>query len=284
MAEEGKGVVIPPTITLARPTGGAQVILVGAGGTGARVAGALIKLLRRPDHLTVVDPDTIEEKNLERQHFVERDLGKYKAEVVVDRLRGEARRKGVEVEAIISPFGMGMIDGNSESIIIGCVDNRKARKSIWDAIGARGVRTRVNTFEARRVAAWIDVGNELRTGQVALTLSHWPVTGVKSGDRSVDWTGVRRNVHAWTLPLLYPEMIEGEKEAEGQVACADRLDLQSVSANALAAAWAVTALTWVLDEIPISIVGQTFSTLGGGAPLPMLGVTQVESNYTVQVA
>src|SRR5688572_3687924 len=75
---------LPVEVTFYRPRP-LQIILVGAGGTGARMAPDIARLLNRGDSLIIVDPDTVEEKNLIRQHFVRPDVGRYKAEVVAQR-------------------------------------------------------------------------------------------------------------------------------------------------------------------------------------------------------
>jgi adenylyltransferase/sulfurtransferase len=55
----------------------AHIILVGAGGIGSHVAAALVR--KGIGRLTLFDDDRVERKNLTRQLFFRRDIGKYKA-------------------------------------------------------------------------------------------------------------------------------------------------------------------------------------------------------------
>lgn len=70
-----------------------SIVLVGCGGTGGYLVPKLARLLmtlkefRRDTryHLTLIDPDTVEEANLYRQNFIQMDLGKNKAHVLAER-------------------------------------------------------------------------------------------------------------------------------------------------------------------------------------------------------
>lgn len=65
-----------------------KVVMLGAGGTGGYVAPYLFRLLHmldRPVRFIICDGDIVERKNLDRQNFVEADLGENKARVLSER-------------------------------------------------------------------------------------------------------------------------------------------------------------------------------------------------------
>lgn len=65
-----------------------KVVMLGAGGTGGYVAPYLFRLLHmldRPARFIICDGDLVEAKNLDRQNFVEADLGENKARVLSER-------------------------------------------------------------------------------------------------------------------------------------------------------------------------------------------------------
>lgn len=65
------------------------VLQIGAGGTGGYVTEELVKVLgatEREHVVTVIDGDIVEERNLERQAFFQRDINKNKAEALINRL------------------------------------------------------------------------------------------------------------------------------------------------------------------------------------------------------
>lgn len=94
-----------------------SVIIVGCGGIGSlcamQIAGAGIK------EITIIDPDTIEESNFNRQFFWScEDVGKYKAEVLRDCI---LRRYGTDCRAIkcsvLNENLPGLVDGYDAVIL-----------------------------------------------------------------------------------------------------------------------------------------------------------------------
>ena len=77
-------------------------MLVGCGGTGGFLAEAVCRLLiGRRSRLYLVDPDRVEPHNVARQAFDRRDVGRFKAEVLAERL---ARRFEREVGYSVLPY------------------------------------------------------------------------------------------------------------------------------------------------------------------------------------
>lgn len=141
----------------------ATIVLVGCGGTGAFVADVVCRLLLgREARLYLVDMDRAEERNARRQAFTRTDIGRFKAEVVAERL---ARRFGREVGYAVQPYcrdlHASVFDDHRSrlNLLLGCVDNGAARRAIADTLRAD---------YGRRGIWWLDAGNERNSGQVLL--------------------------------------------------------------------------------------------------------------------
>lgn len=102
--------------------------VVGLGGLGSVAA----ELLARAGvgSLTLIDNDVVEESNLARQLFTEKDAGKSKASAMKKRIQGI--NSGVKVRALCAELS----EGNAEkllrghSVVLDCTDNVKARLAI----------------------------------------------------------------------------------------------------------------------------------------------------------
>jgi hypothetical protein len=124
------------------------VIVVGCGGTGGFVADGLARLLPQDINLVLIDMDTVEERNLNRQSFTAADVGLFKSEALAKRLAGKYQRP---IQYSVLPVG----DGNlPRGIVIGCVDNGPARQAIADHL--------------HDGQWWVDSGNGRNFGQVLL--------------------------------------------------------------------------------------------------------------------
>src|SRR6202158_2461091 len=86
----------------------ALVTIAGLGGTGAFLAEDLARLLTVHfgwrAHFHLVDHDRVEIHNSQRQAFSRRDLDKYKAQVVAERL---VRQFPIEVSVSLAPYHHG---------------------------------------------------------------------------------------------------------------------------------------------------------------------------------
>ena len=102
----------------------AAIIVVGCGGTGGFVADGLARLLPPSINLILIDMDTVEERNLNRQSFTAADVGLFKSEALAKRLAGKYQRP---IQYSVLPVGAGNLP---RGIIVGCVDNGPARQAI----------------------------------------------------------------------------------------------------------------------------------------------------------
>lgn len=151
---------IPPDRPLA-------VTLVGCGGTGSHVATTLARLAHHcrasglpPLHLTFVDGDQVEPKNVGRQLFAPADVGRNKAQALAARLSSAF---GLVIDALpemATPAllgNLGIAHRGRESpyrVLVGCVDGPAGRRAM-DAALTRG-----------DVSLWVDCGNHEHDGQV----------------------------------------------------------------------------------------------------------------------
>lgn len=99
-----------------------SVYIIGAGGGGSWLVPAMAMLVGKK-HIIVVDGDTLEERNLDRQLFTEKDIGRNKAEALAERYG---------VESIGSWYSRSMCRHTSFDWIFGCVDNNQARCAILE--------------------------------------------------------------------------------------------------------------------------------------------------------
>jgi len=138
------------------------ISVVGCGGTGSFVAEGLCRLLINEDiTLTLIDPDRVEPHNLLRQQFFSGDVDKFKSQVLAERLAVQYRRP---IAYSVYPYtkdmayedlGGGMLAQRVQGIIIGCVDNVTARRSIAEST------TGIGNW-------WLDAGNGYSSGQVLI--------------------------------------------------------------------------------------------------------------------
>jgi len=138
-----------------------NILVVGCGGTGGFVSEGLCRLLSKSDiPIILIDPDRVEPHNLVRQHFYQGDVGKFKSQAMAERL---ARQFGRAIRYSVYPYahdlvgddyGDGLVRHMAQGLIIGCVDNPAARRSIAE---------RFDFYNW-----WIDAGNGYSSGQVLI--------------------------------------------------------------------------------------------------------------------
>jgi molybdopterin/thiamine biosynthesis adenylyltransferase len=169
-----------------------NIFVIGAGGTGGRLMPTLAQFVRTITRgvspsgwvenptIWLIDDDVVETKNLMRQNFIEKDVGKYKATVVAERY---AKAFNVNIFPLlrrITSDTNDIVNFNTEvvalarannptaqinpfenAIIVICVDSAQARRDILNTF----TQLDPNRGRARNLF-FIDSGNEDSFGQV----------------------------------------------------------------------------------------------------------------------
>lgn len=204
--------------------------LVGCGGTGSYVAESLARLayvfkqVGKNVNITFVDPDIVEGKNLGRQRFCQSELGLNKATTLALRYN---LTWGLEISAIPDYFDPKLVKSywNDLVIIIGCVDNSAARRSLG--------KTLENNRHAEIPRIWyLDAGNNFDSGQILLG-SHNSLEELTQHLDKFKKTGI---MGALPSPVLQcPNLIELRPEELGNthLSCAElaNLNAQSLTIN-----------------------------------------------------
>lgn len=150
---------------LIQPTHRIDIVVVGVGGTGSFVLAELaalsynLKLLERKElKITVYDPDIVEEHNAGRQKFFPCDVGRYKAEVLANRIN---RAYGTDID--YENRKVRMPDLAQANIVITCVDSVSVRKVI-----SKHLRNKPMGFDYAKTYYWFDCGNSRDFGQIIM--------------------------------------------------------------------------------------------------------------------
>lgn len=220
----------------------AQIVLAGVGGIGVWVAMHISRLMRviyesnKGVNFTLCDPDLVEEKNLGRQWFCDAEVGSPKALAVARRL-GSAF--GLNTMAVCEPFDERFLVGADLTVVVGCVDNAAARRSLSDVLAR-------NQGEPGEPPAywWLDCGNNRDAGRVLLG------SAFTNHDMRGAFHGPRRCVNLPSPALQYPTLLvpQPEEGAAANMSCAEMAaaNLQSLNINAAVAVQSADMLTRLL--------------------------------------
>lgn len=224
----------------------AQIVVAGAGGTGAYMVQHLGRAMRvlyesgKGVHLTVVDPDVVEERNIGRQLFCDAEVGLPKAEAIARRY-GHAW--GLNCTSFVGEYDDSLLLGTEMTLLVGCVDNAAARRKLADTL------THNDHREQKRVW-WLDCGNLRDTGRVLMgnASSYQELRGAfLGGDKPGD---ARRCVQLPSPALQFPDLLVARDEElpDARMSCAEMLaaNLQSLQINARIAAEAADFATRLL--------------------------------------
>jgi len=209
-----------------------QIIVLGCGGTGGYVVAFLSRFLssyRNTVRFIIADGDTVEQKNLSRQHFTEYDLGKNKAVALAERYSGAF---GIDFEVIDEEVKSLSKWAKSRSLIIGCVDNNASRRMIHNSFK--------NGFQD---SFWIDAGNEESSGQVVCGYK-----GYYSGSRYFDKAYIL--CHLPFVTEIYPEILKDETVFNSDLSCAERA--MSAPQNMMSN---ITAATLIMNYVQLIMTG-----------------------------
>lgn len=188
---------------LQKPSSPVRVVLIGVGGTGSKVLVGLKNLdlaLRELQlgglHVTAVDGDRVSNTNLIRQHFYPADVGRNKAEVLIERINFTC---GVYWHARTGRLDAHIQECLEADVVISCVDSRKSRREIstWAQNGNCNWKY------------WMDFGNDRYTGQVVL-------------GQPENFTNNHLPCRLPTAPELFPELIDTSVPDDDQPSCSAR--------------------------------------------------------------
>lgn len=217
-----------------------HVYIVGVGGTGARVvrdfsgfAYSLQETGLKQINLTLHDNDIVTANNIYRQPFCPNDVGRLKSEVLAERYSSSYDMNityhTTRIESAEVLYDLLFQYHGYTPILIGCVDNVKARKLFHEVFD-----------KASSPLIWIDAGNEQISGQVIL--------------------GVKGNKGTVVLPSVtqrFPEILEMDDPEEVQ-SCSNvpisdvRRMSQYLATNMQAATIVVTYLTLIMLGMDIN--------------------------------
>jgi PRTRC genetic system ThiF family protein len=227
----------PPRSVLAYQSPTVQIVVVGAGGTGSWLVGHLARLVwdfnrkwalvhneqPRRASLLIVDYDHVEESNIRaRQNFCPAEVGYPKAQLLANRLAFAFGLSEQEISAHVGPFTSALLSRgrrwNELKIIVGCVDNAKARQTIAKCLATSSYGYEANHDSHLPLIWWIDSGNALHAGQVLC-----------GNVATVDaLRGVLHDPMCLRLPspaLIHPELLtprpEEEMETTTPLSCKD---------------------------------------------------------------
>lgn len=176
-----------------------KISIVGAGGNGAQMAAgvaqistALVARGGLPLHVTIYDDDRVSTANVGRQLFSPADVGRFKADVIVERTNWF-----YSMDWVSEPVRINQKEGRyshtdflKSDIVISAVDTAKSRLDI---------EQRFTDDSYQRFPTYIlDVGNRTRTGQVVLGAIF------------------RKKYQLPTLSLLYPEITDDDFQEQDQ--------------------------------------------------------------------
>jgi PRTRC genetic system ThiF family protein len=239
-----------------------KIFLVGCGGTGSWLAPAIARLAKvlteegRRIQASFIDPDLVEAKNIPRQNFCSAELGRNKAVALAGRY-GSAW--AIEIEAVPARFTAKMLPVNSWqsiSIIVGCVDNAAARKSIAGALKAPMNSNAPSTW-------WLDCGNAEESGQVLL--------GSAPDAKSLKVAfNTAKTCTALPGPgLQCPDLLTARPEEKGSsnLSCAEMMaaNIQSLAINQRVAAEAADYLMRLCMGKPLKRFATYFDLATGSA-------------------
>ncbi|MCB1713696.1 MAG: PRTRC system ThiF family protein [Candidatus Competibacteraceae bacterium] len=206
-----------------------RTLLIGAGGTGSHLFGALMALdhalrsLNHPGglHVTVFDPDKVSSHNIGRQAFWPADVGQNKALTLVQRAN---LAMGLDWVAEPARFRMDRRLLAEFDLIISAVDRARLRAEI-------GQGSDRYSYTHSQPILWLDTGNA--ESQAQLILGHW-----RAG-RAVEWIP---NVYQ-----LFPELAAMEDRANRAPPCSavESLSRQWLPINRIVADTA-QSLLWML--------------------------------------
>ena len=210
-----------------------RVLVVGSGGTGSAITMGLpyldqaLRVWGRSAGLEVLlmDADTVSETNCIRQPFSVSDIGQNKATVLVNRINLFWGTHWRAEPSNLDDRTFDRIRDAPVDLLIGCVDNRAARRIIARAL------TKANN----RTAYWLDLGNNAASGQFVL-------------GQPLNCRNRRKADRLRTVSELYPEIIDADSGEDPLPSCSaiEALERQEPFINQTLAMSALSMLARLL--------------------------------------
>ena len=172
-----------------------DIFVVGTGGTGTFFINVFSRFLTANRtfvrNLYLIDGDTVEEKNIERQSFLKEDVGRPKSVVMAEALNEafDLNWKAVDRFLLKKEQILDLTDTIAVPVLIGCVDNHACRLVLE------------KVFKAKRDIIYLDSANEFSSGEV--------VFGVKRKGRII--SPCRSH--------FFKDILQGDKRDVTQMSC-----------------------------------------------------------------
>ena len=234
-----------------------QVVVVGAGGTGSALLGKLLQLHNTFEALSisgldvvVYDDDLVTESNLGRMPFYKFDLGRPKAECLVERINAYSN---VKWQYKNEKFKKDSLKNNYGGVVIfGCVDNVPARKAIH------------SSFSSLDNCIYIDAGNDTSSGNVIMAMNAQVGKDTCYLPSVVDLYQQQINSH-----------IDNNKDS---CSAEDAINMQSFGVNDIAASHCIQFLWQLVRKGEIAYQGLSFD-LHTGVTAPITADTGTWAIY-----
>ncbi len=167
-----------------------DIVLIGCGGTGSRTVPLLVQLLKNAPRaispaLYLVDGDVVEEKNLERQNFIQPDITQNKAVVLANRYS-----QGLDFPILGIPE---MVDIDMDGMI-----NNAARAASFRALG--GMR-RLYILCVDSIEARLNIMRQIPPGSVIIEAGNEDTYGNVSIFDTLDMTSINGNIRRRFQPF-----------------------------------------------------------------------------------
>ena len=251
---------------LVDPTHRITVNVIGVGGTGSQVMQGLarlshtLKALGKPElFVRCYDDDLITESSVGRQLFSEGDIGRFKADVIVERINRfyNTDWESVPCKYDVSNLGIAINDEHSSNIFITCVDSYDSRFHI-KGILEDFLKSRMhNIYE--RPFYWIDTGNSYDFGQVVMG-----TVGTIEQPKSKKFETVSK------LKNIFENNWGAKFDAPNEPSCslAEAISRQDLMINTIVANYAIQLLWQMFRENVIFFQGY-FINLNNGTTNPL---------------
>lgn len=216
-----------------------DIWLIGAGGTGSWLSYHIARLARslgksgKKVQFAIADPDIVEEGNISRQAFCDKEIGLPKAQALALRY---SIAWGVDATAFVQEFDPKLIRYAYDklTILVGCVDTAAGRAAINQVL-------ELNQFYSRSEIPrvwYLDCGNHAAAGQILLGSS------LETDPEFYNFGGL--GCARLPSPMLQaPDLLKPKpEELTNNLSCAEMavLNLQSESVNVRVAAEAADYL------------------------------------------